>query len=239
MGVNAQTAVPAFTAGQVLAAAQMTEVNTGIPVFATTVTRDAAFGGSGEKVLAEGQFAYIEATNTTQYYDGAAWQVVGGGLAVVKAETAFTTSNSIVADGVFTSAYRNYTVKFTSTASTGVGLLIKMRVGGVSASTNYNYQSLSINGTSVTGSRSSSQTSADVGSIAPQESAITINLYNPAVAVATNFDSFTAYVSGAFTSPVSYFYTGNHSTATAYDGIEIAPSSGTLTGSYTIYGWGK
>lgn len=76
MGVNAQTAVPAFVAGEVLTAAEMTQVNTGIPVFATTVTRDAAFGGTGEKVLAEGQFAYIEATDTTQYYDGAAWQSV-------------------------------------------------------------------------------------------------------------------------------------------------------------------
>lgn len=66
MGANAQTAVPVFTAGQILTAQQQTEINTGIPVFATTVTRDAAFGGAGEKTLAEGQFAYIEATNTTQ-----------------------------------------------------------------------------------------------------------------------------------------------------------------------------
>ena len=77
MGANAQTSVPVFTAGQVLTAAQQTEINTGIPVFATTVTRDAAFGGTGEKTLAEGQFAYIEATNSTQYYDGASWSSLG------------------------------------------------------------------------------------------------------------------------------------------------------------------
>ena len=87
MGANAQTAVPAFTAGQVLTAAQMTEVNTGIPVFATTTTRDAAFSGTGEKVLAEGQFAYIEATNTTQFYDGAAWLALGGKIAQVISTT--------------------------------------------------------------------------------------------------------------------------------------------------------
>lgn len=77
MGANAQTSVPVFTAGQVLTAQQQTEINTGIPVFATTVTRDAAFGGAGEKTLAEGQFAYIEATNSTQYYDGASWSSLG------------------------------------------------------------------------------------------------------------------------------------------------------------------
>jgi hypothetical protein len=50
---------------------------TGIPVFATTVTRDAAFGGAGEKVLAEGQLCYLSDTNIVQYYTGAAWASVG------------------------------------------------------------------------------------------------------------------------------------------------------------------
>jgi hypothetical protein len=175
----------------------------------------------------------------TLAWNGSAWIAQSGGLVLVKAETAFTASNSIVADAVFTSVYRNYTIKITSVATAGVGLSFKLRASGVSASTNYNYQYLSMNGTTVTGGRSSSQTLADAGSVAQQESALTLNLYNPAVAVATNFDSITAYVSGAFTSPVSYLYTGNHTTATAYDGIEMIPSSGTLTGSYTIYGWSK
>ena len=65
MGANAQTSVPAFTSGQVLTAAQMTQVNTGIPVFASSTERDAAFGGAGEKTLAEGQMAYLEDTNET------------------------------------------------------------------------------------------------------------------------------------------------------------------------------
>lgn len=77
MGANAQTSVPTFVANQVLTAAQQnTSAATGVPVFATTVTRDAAFGGSN-KVLAEGQLCYIEASNIVQYYDGAAWATVG------------------------------------------------------------------------------------------------------------------------------------------------------------------
>jgi len=88
MGVNAQTSVPAFTAGQVLTAAEMTEVNTGIPVFATTVTRDAAFGGTGEKVLAQGQTCYIEATSSYQTYNGSAWVSFGvSGLTLIKTQT--------------------------------------------------------------------------------------------------------------------------------------------------------
>ena len=96
---NTQTSVPVFTAGQVLTAQQQTEINTGIPVFATTVTRDAAFGGTGEKTLAEGQFAYIEATNTTQYYDGSSWLAVAGAklgqvVSTTKTDTFTSTSTT-------------------------------------------------------------------------------------------------------------------------------------------------
>lgn len=74
MGLNAQTAVPVFTSGQILTSAQMGQINTGIPVFATTTTRDAAFGGTGEKTLAEGQYCYIEAApKRLQVYNGTTW----------------------------------------------------------------------------------------------------------------------------------------------------------------------
>lgn len=104
MGANAQTSVPAFTAGQVLTAAQVTQINTGIPVFASSTERDAAFGGTGEKTLAEGQMAYLEDTNETQYYDGSSWAAVGqaGGkvLQVVSATKTdvFSTASSTLVD---------------------------------------------------------------------------------------------------------------------------------------------
>jgi hypothetical protein len=128
MGANAQIEVPAFTAGQVLTAAEMTQVNTGIPVFATTVTRDAAFGGAGEKVLAEGQFAYIEATNTTQYYDGAAWQSVGvTGIVQAKSTTktdTFTTSSTTLVD------ITGFSVSITPTsASNKILILVNINLG--------------------------------------------------------------------------------------------------------------
>ena len=78
MGANAQTTVPTFTSFQVLTAAQLNNsARTGVPVFATTVERDAGFGGAGEKTLAEGQLCYLEDTNKVQYYDGAAWANLG------------------------------------------------------------------------------------------------------------------------------------------------------------------
>jgi len=77
MGANAQTTVQKFLSGAVLTAEQQNfSAATGIPVFATTVTRDAAFGGAN-KVLAEGQLCYLESTDETQYYSGSAWLAVG------------------------------------------------------------------------------------------------------------------------------------------------------------------
>jgi len=104
MGANAQTSVPAFTSGQVLTAAQVTQINTGIPVFASSTERDAAFGGTGEKTLAEGQMAYLEDTNETQYYDGSSWAAVGqaGGKILQVVSTAKTdTFSASVASGNF------------------------------------------------------------------------------------------------------------------------------------------
>ena len=85
MGANAQTSVPLFVANTVLTASQQNiSAATGVPVFATTVTRDAAFGGSN-KVLAEGQLAYIEATDVVQYYTGSAWATLGPSTGITSA----------------------------------------------------------------------------------------------------------------------------------------------------------
>jgi hypothetical protein len=85
MGANAQTSVPLFVANTVLTAAQQNiSAATGVPVFATTGIRDSSFGGAN-KVLAEGQLAYIEASNIVQYYDGAAWATLGPSTGITSA----------------------------------------------------------------------------------------------------------------------------------------------------------
>jgi hypothetical protein len=121
MGLNAQTTVPTFTAGQVLTADQQNQsARTGVPVFATTVERDAAFGGSGEKTLAEGQLAYIEASNVVQYYDGAAWATLGptsSGLTLITSTTIGSAVSSVTVTGAFSATYDNYLI----TVSGGVG----------------------------------------------------------------------------------------------------------------------
>jgi hypothetical protein len=239
MGANAQTSVPVFTAGQVLTAQQQTEINTGVPVFATTGTRDAAFGGAGEKTLAEGQLAYIEATDVVQYYDGTSWATLApasSGLAVVKAETAFSAASSVTADNVFTSTYTNYVLMFNYTTSTTNAVSLKLRASGTSASTNYTFQQIQGFTTTASTNNFAAQTSfgfAYYGNTTRE--ACVVNIMGPQLAQATQFVVGGGGLGGAL---VQNLY-GLHTTATAYDGIEILVASGNMTGTYAIYGLAK
>jgi len=242
MGANAQTSVPSFADGQVLTGQQQTEINTGIPVFATSVERDAAFGGTGEKVLAEGQFAFLEDTNATQFYDGSTWQAVGvnPGLVCVKAETAFSAVASVTADNVFTSAYSNYKILFACTNSSAGALRFKLRASGTSATNNYNfrYQYSDASGV-VTGAETSAASGLIGGEISVVGANVEATFFNPQLAQPTTYFA-TNYISrGSATTPVMYIQGGNHTLSTAYDGIEMFASAGTMTGTYAIYGYLK
>lgn len=242
MGLNAVTSVYDFTAGQILTAAQMDNVNCGIPVFATTTTRDAAFGGTGEKTLAQGQMAFIEATNTTQYYNGSAWVSLAStpGLTCVRAETTVTATNSVTVDNVFTSSYTNYLLLINYTVNGAGQIRIKLRAGGTSASTNYNIQVVEGNGASLTTSTAASQTSFLVGAFGSGlEAAASVQLFGPQLAKATTILGSNTAANGVLTAPLYEQWYGNHSTATAYDGIEIFTTGTNWTGVYAIYGYSK
>lgn len=115
MGANAQTSVPTFTAGDVLTAANMNiSARTGVPVFASTVARDAAFGGTGEKTLAEGQMCYVESTGF-QTYNGTSWVTWGtapdvAGLTLISSTTIGTTVASVTVSNAFSATYDNYKI---------------------------------------------------------------------------------------------------------------------------------
>ena len=244
MGANAQTSVPLFVANSVLTAAQQNiSAATGVPVFATTVTRDAAFGGAN-KVLALGQLCYLEATNVVQYYTGSAWATVGpssaGGLICVKAETALS-GTSVTADNVFSSTYSNYLLLMRYTTVGNNAIFARLRVGGTSNSTaNYNYQSISAVAAVPASGLTASDTSIQfcTASNGDFKSSTIVNLFSPAVAEPTNFQILNNPSLAAYTTVRLYEWMGNHSPATAYDGIEFF-CAGAMAGTYAIYGYSK
>jgi hypothetical protein len=242
MGANAQTAVPAFTAGQVLTAAQMTEVNTGIPVFATTVTRDAAFGGTGEKTLAQGQYAYIEATSTLQVYTGAAWITAGAlpGLYCVKEQTAFSAVTTVTLDGIFTSSYSNYLLVINGTATVENDIIFQLRASGVTATTNYNYQVLDSGGGSTNSARITGSSNYRLSTWGVLPNSATTTIFNPQVNQSTTFMTQSYWAqAGSATSPNTRNSSANHSTSAQYDGFIVTIGGGTMTGNYAVYAYSK
>jgi hypothetical protein len=239
MGANAQIAVPAFTAGQVLTAAQQTQINTGIPVFATTVTRDAAFGGTGEKVLAEGQMAYIEATNATQFYDGAAWQSVGGGLTLIKSQTITPGVGSVAVTDVFSATYEQYQISVSNVQTSGSGAWLALTLG--STATGY-YGSLTtslFSSGAFTGGGNFSNASSFNYAFAISDPATNLNggsiiVTNPFATKRTTLNGFITYLSpSGFAGTVG----GYQNSDTSFTGFTLTPSSGTITsGNISVYG---
>jgi microcystin-dependent protein len=64
-----------FQIGAILTAADLNTYNRGVFVFADAAARTSAFSSAGI-TLAEGWFSYLTGTNSTEYYDGAAWVAV-------------------------------------------------------------------------------------------------------------------------------------------------------------------
>ena len=243
MGINAQTSVPKFTSGDVLTAANTNLLTNAPPVFSGTATRDAAFGGAGEKTLAEGQLCYLEDSNIVQYYDGAAWATVGptaSAFSLIVAQTAFTSAASVSVNSCFTSTYTNYKLVLNITASSNnVGF--KLRVSGTDSSDEYysvNFEMYSsAAGSSGTGVQQDT-TFFDVGAAQTQSM---IEIFSPQVAQITAFAA--QGIQWEPTTPRSQSTRtnarGNHNAATSYDGFTIYPLSGTMTGTYTLYGYAK
>ena len=244
MGANAVTTVPVYTAGEVLTAADMNITNSGIPVFATTTTRDAAFGGTGEKTLAEGQFAYIEATNTTQYYDGANWQSVGVAPGLVFLTGASFTAAATVSlpAATFSATYENYLMFFDITnSSTDIALTMRFRVGGADNSTsNYNNGFTGLDNVGITQTKTQNGgTSFALSDISTgvDRQIMNLNIANPFDTSKTEINGFV----GRQPTPTSGFAVmsggGVFNATTSFDSLSIICSTGNIDGNYRIYGY--
>jgi|DEB0MinimDraft_10_1074344.scaffolds.fasta_scaffold62906_2 hypothetical protein len=244
MGANAQTSVPAFTAGQVLTAAQMTQVNTGIPVFASSTERDAAFGGTGEKTLAEGQYAFLEDTNETQVYDGSSWAAITGGAINLVATATPSAVSSASIDNCFTADYANYLILYQNTAASAANnnLTIKLRASSTDTSANYYYvkvSSFTTVGSQVNDAGTDEFEFLRINTTYPLNSWGTITLFGPAVAAQTLYSAYggDSPASGSPTIVLrNYNIAGYQSDSTAFDGFTLLAASGTFSGKVLVYG---
>ena len=237
MGANAQTSVPTFTAGEILTAANMNiSARTGIPVFADSTARDAAFGGTGEKTLAEGQFAYLESTNATQYYDGASWVAVGAsGLTLIKTQTIGTTVASVTVTDAFSSTYENYKITISGGVGSATDCNLSLSLGATVTGYYYGLAGTNYGGGANTIGGSNQAAFNFYGAGSTNTLHMNCDIFQPNLAKNT---IATAYVGILVTGGAGNFLGGFLNNSTQYTAFTVTPSTGTITGgTIRVYGY--
>jgi hypothetical protein len=229
-----------FTTGEVLTANDVDGyLMQGVWVFASAAARSAAVTSPQE-----GNFSFLKDTNSTEYYDGAAWVAVGGSSgALTKINTtSFSAVASQAVNSVFTSTYKNYRVLITLSGCTADGIVyLRMRASGTDSAINYFYGVPAINaaatGANETGSGQAQFPLSDLDSVSnASRYAYALDIYNPQAAADTSFGKVFNAIQQAST---VYGGAGGglHNVATAYDGFSIIASAGNITGKVTTYGY--
>ena len=219
----------------------------GVLPFATSAARATAIPSP-----TDGQYSYLQDTNSTEFWNGAAWQAAGipPGLVLVEptaisntggtatktgGQVAFSGISSLSLDGVFTTTYDNYSILWDATPSVSNGMQARLRVAGVDATgSNYVAQNLVVTGATLSGQRNT-DTFFRFGDISSTIRAVAAtDMFSPKLAQPTNYLQLNQY--GASSASMQQ-YVGTHSLSTAYDGITLFTSSGTITGTVRIYGY--
>jgi hypothetical protein len=150
----------------------------------------------------------------------------------------FSAVTSLSLNGVFTSAYDNYVVVIYHYSSGNPGIDMRLRLSGTDANgANYTWQRISVENTTITGSRSTNDTLMKVGySGSTARSGDNIHFYGPALAQPTATRNVNARgLSGASIGEMA----GTHSLSTAYDGFTLLGDGGTvaISGSLHVFGY--
>ena len=165
------------------------------------------------------------------------------GLVLLTTQT-FTTATSVsLATDTFTTTYNNYRILFNISASSGApNINFRMRLSGTdNTASSYSYSGYQATAAALANDSATSQTSAKLGEVNNLYANFfytSWDLFTPKLAVPTKYTvmTFGGSTGGAYE---GYAISGIHDVSTAYDSLSVIPSTGTITGSYAIYGYSK
>jgi len=152
--------------------------------------------------------------------------------------TNFSGVSSQSVNDVFSATYDNYKIVLTGTSTTNDNIGLRLRVSGTDATaTNYSYQRLSADSTSVGGARSNSQAQFFLNLDTVYDSGSNVELYKPFGSNMTAYRVVSAFeISGGSI----YDFSGVHGLTTSYTGFTLFKLvSGNMTGSVSTYGYSK
>jgi hypothetical protein len=228
-------------------------LNLSTPVSATN-------GGTAQTTYTTGDLLYASASNTlakraigttgqvlTVSGGVPTWASASAGALVLTGTNDFSASSSVVVTNCFSSTYDYYVLYFDLSAASGGSdwaINLKMRVSGTSASTNYDHNRIYWNSANTVAAGSATGSTsfpfAEGSTTYPTRTAGTIEFIDPGIARATKIFSKYVYRNNANSSSTGSQFFGAHTTATAYDSLEIFPDSPTtITGTVRVYGYAK
>lgn len=158
-----------------------------------------------------------------------------------KGTVSFSGVSSVSLNGVFNATYLNYNIVIEGTRSTNNIIYARLRASGSDNST-ATYGNAIIKNTGGTPAVSATATNDAqidfVGTSDSQSYLITTTISNPFTASNTLYMS--NIVNGLYaTQQVTGTHWGRKADTTSYDGITFYPSTGTFTGTISVYGYNK
>lgn len=212
-------------------------LNLDVPVSATN-------GGTAQTTYSTGDLLYASASNTlskrsigtsgqvlTVSGGVPTWATAGGGDWVKITASAASAVSSHSISSIFSSTYKVYKIYCNLTGSVGASLSMKFRVGSTDTSTNYNYQELTLAGTTFYNSSSTGQTSAKCGDLQTFFTGGEVTIFDPYASSITPAFSLMSGDGGS-----ARYYTARQTDSTSFDGITFIAASGTFTGTFYVYG---
>lgn len=193
----------------------------------------------------DGQFTYLQDTNSTEFYDGANFVPVGTPPGLVHINTTAVSAQSTVSiNNVFTSTYQNYLIitNLKAASSYANDILLRFRASGSDESGSiYQRQKLEVFATSVSASRQQNQTSSTIGYLSNDtEYALQAIVGSPQLTKPTSLfhNGNNSDGSAIVTNPVLYFAGNLLNNSTAYDGFTIfSVGAVNFSGNVRVYGY--
>lgn len=201
-------------------------------------TLDVASGGTGSTSVTGAQEGFkvglLNIIPPTAVVTGAG---SGGFLDGNVGQFKFYTATSVALNNVFSDSYRNYKILVSLDGASGITLNARLRASGTDLSTAvYNKEATTTNSAGATSSYSANfATTIQLGSASQDFGIVNMDLSAPAKSLRK---SFTYMMSGyAGSNHASWYGGGNVETLNQYDGIDIYPSSGVISGFIQVFAY--
>ena len=164
------------------------------------------------------------------------------GLTLIGSPTSFTTSSAVSVNNCFSATYVNYRIilKLSAVSGTNTEMLVRLRVSGTDATTNY---------TTVRQLTYSAGVSSDLNPTGTDDWTMgVISTTSPTGLHTASMDIFDPFAATPTqgTSILNGYYGGSYyllicsdtnTNSTSYDGFTLIPGTGTITGTVRVYGY--